>query len=185
MSPKGIPNKKPLSVNNPDVEVEEIKVQEEVKEDVKVDPEFGTVKKDYNEEDGEYRLNVIEDYYGGIDVTHLNKKDPRYQYRWLNSSPKNLAIKTGNVLVQKGGWQLCPRMHLIKNLGINEADISADGLYRRGSDLVLAFMPKELYAKKAELKQRRANEPMDAITKQIESGSASEGLQTAKQMGLR
>ena len=49
-----------------------------------------------NEDDGEYKINVIKDYYGAIDITFLNKKDPNYEYRWLNSRPEILSIKTSN-----------------------------------------------------------------------------------------
>ena len=45
---------------------------------------------DYNKDDGEYKINVIKDYHGGLDITHLNKQDPHFQYRWLNSNKANL-----------------------------------------------------------------------------------------------
>lgn len=137
-----------------------------------------SVINDYNKDDGEYKINVIKDYHGGLDLTHLNKKDPNFQYRWLNKDKANLAKKTHNILSAMGGWQLCGRTHLKKRLEIADADIAADGLYYRGSDLVLSFMPKDLYAEKKAMKQTRANEPLEVIAgkkKGVDFGSNKEG----------
>jgi hypothetical protein len=50
------------------------------------------------------------------------------------------------MLFNGGGWQLANREHLLR-IGIEEKFIAPDGLLRRG-DLILAFMPKELYEEK-------------------------------------
>ena len=150
-------------------------------EEKKVQPTPETSKSvinDYNKDDGEYKINVIKDYHGGLDVTHLNKKDPNFQYRWLNSNKANLAKKTHNILSAMGGWQLCGRTHLKTRLDIADADIGADGLYYRGSDLVLSFMPMELYKEKEAMKRTRANAPLEAIaskTKGVNFGANKEG----------
>ena len=180
---------------NPKKDTKEDKVKEAVAsmEKLKEAPVQETSKlgdKDYNKEDAEYKVSVIEDYYGAVDVLHLNREDPRYKYRWLNEKPENLTVKTSNVLADKGGWQLCPRKHLVDNLGIDSRKVSADGLYRAGSDLVLAFMPKELHQKKEEFKKRRSNERMSGVDQRLKKGDPSVerehgGLQTAKQLGLK
>lgn len=168
------------------------KSKDDINEEKEIQASYGNVeKRDFNNDDGEYKLNVIADYYGGIDITYLNKKDPNYEYHWLNSDQKNLSIKTSNVLVDRGGWQLCPRKHLVEKLKIAETEVSADGLLRRG-DLVLAFMPKDLYAKKQDFKKKKANERMSAIERRLKEGENTEhihhsmkGIQTAKQLGLK
>ena len=161
-------------------------VGQPTKEKEKIAPSGGSsVINDYNKDDGEYKINVIKDYHGGLDITHLNKKDPNFQYRWLNSNKANLAKKTHNILSAMGGWQLCGRTHLKEKLGIAEPDIGVDGLYYRGSDLVLAFMPIELYKEKEAMKQIGANAPVDAIHKKLKDGSPTEGIQTKSQLGLK
>ena len=144
----------------------------------------------------DYTATIVEDYDGKIDPFFLPKKDPNYAYRFLRADDKNLSLKTGNLLFQKGGWQICPRKHLEK-IGIKESFISKDklapdGMCRRG-DTVLAFMPKELFLKKEAYKEKEASAPVDAIERMIKKGDDSvrgvghkdmRGLQTQKQMGM-
>jgi hypothetical protein len=142
---------------------------------------------------GEYNVEIIRDYYGNVDPFYLSKKDPDYAYRFLRDEHKNLSIKTGNLLFQKGGWQICPREHLLK-LGLKESEISPDGMLRRG-DTILAFMPKKLYEEKNVYKREQANRPMDAIKRLIKEGDSSQGgkdihetmkgIQTAKDLGMK
>ncbi len=144
-------------------------------------------------EKSDYTLNIIEDYSGQIDVFHTNK-DPQYEYRFLRDEFKNMSMKTGNVLFQKGGWQVCDRKHLVR-LGYKGTDISPDG-YRRVGDTILAFMPKELFKKKEEAKRKKANAPIDAIKRRYKKGVSSQemggdgvhdsfkGFQTASQLGM-
>jgi len=145
-------------------------------------------------EKDEYTLEVIKDWYGKVDPFTLSNKDPKYEYRFLKDEFKNLSMKTGNMLFQKGGWQLVNRAHL-KKLGIADEYIAPDGLYRVG-DTVLARIPKELYAEKREYKQKQADAPMNMIKRTMKKGdNASEissgihesmkGLQTAKDLGMK
>lgn len=142
--------------------------------------------------DSEYNIEITRDYYGDVDPFYLSKKDPKYAYRFLRDDQKNLSIKTGNLLFQKGGWQLCQREHLLK-LGIKEREISPEGLLRRG-DTILAFMPKELYDEKEKYKVEKANAPIKQIKRHLKEGDSSiggkdihdtmKGIQTAKQLNM-
>lgn len=145
-----------------------------------------------NQEKDEYNLEVIVDYDGKVDPFFLEKKNPEYAYRFLRAEHKNISIKTSNMLMQKGGWQICPRDHLLK-IGIKERQISPDGFYRVG-DQVLSFMPKDIYDKKEEYKRKKANEPVDAIQRMIKKGDPQtggqdihetmKGIQTQKDLGM-
>lgn len=124
------------------------------------------------EKSGEYNVEIVRDFYGKIDPFYLTQKDPNYAYRFLRddikSGGKNISIKTSNLLFQKGGWQLCPKAHLLR-LGIKENELSADNLLRRG-DTVLAFMPKKLFEEKEAQKNKEANEVIDAIRRKVKEG---------------
>lgn len=141
--------------------------------------------------DSEYRIEVIKDFHGNVDPFYLPNKDPRYEYSFVRADDKNLSMKTGNMLFQGGGWQLCERNHLIR-IGIHERFIAADGLHRRG-DLVLAFIPKHLYQEKLADKARKAKSSQEAIDQRLKSGSAEgggihesmKGIQTQEQLGLK
>ena len=145
------------------------------------------------EKQGEYNVEIIRDYYGNVDPFYLSKKDPDYAYRFLRDEHKNLSIKTGNLLFQKGGWQICPREHLVR-LGLKDSDISADGMLRRG-DTILAFMPKKLHKEKDVYKQEQADAPMNAVKRMLEKGDPTvggeeihktmRGIETGKQLGMK
>lgn len=147
---------------------------------------------DKNTEKDEYKVEVIKDWYGRVDPFYLSKKDPKYTYRFLRAEDKNLSIKTGNLLFQKGGWQIVPREHLV-SIGIAERYIRADGVYRVG-DTVLARIPKDLYNEKLKYKDKRAKEPMEAVTRLIDKGDtrsggkeihdSMKGIQTKKDLGM-
>jgi hypothetical protein len=102
-------------------------------------------------------------------------------------------LKSSNLLYEKGGWQVCPKQHLLK-IGIPESKLSADGFYKMG-DTILAFMPKNLYQLKEVEKDKRANEPMKQIRKMLKDGDPSvggkdthetmKGLQTGTQLGMK
>ena len=158
--------------------------QDKPSQDEKIIPEKNTTS--------EYSLEIIRDYYGSVDPFYLTKKDPKYAYRFLRDEPKNITTKTGNLLFQKGGWQICPREHLLK-LGLKDKEISSDGLCRRG-DTILAFMPKELFNEKEKHKIEEANIPMKEIKRKIKQGDPNvggkdihdtmQGIQTQKQLGM-
>lgn len=141
--------------------------------------------------DSEYKIEVIKDYHGNVDVFYLPKKDPRYEYSFLRADDKNLSMKTGNMLFQGGGWQLCDKPHLLR-IGIEDRFISPDGLHRRG-DLVLAFIPKHLFAEKRADKAKKALALESAVDSRIAGGSSEgggihesmKGLQTQEQLGLK
>ena len=144
------------------------------------------------EKKSDYTLEINADFYGNVDPFYLSEQDPDYEYRFLRADDKNLSIKTGNLLYQKGGWQICGRDHL-KRLKIKDRFISPDGMYRIG-DTVLAFMPKELFAKKNEEKKRKADEPVKAIDRLLKKGDPTaggkeihdsmRGVQTQKELGM-
>ena len=144
------------------------------------------------EKNSEYGIEIIRDYYGNVDPFYLSKKDPNYAYRFLRDEQKNLSIKTGNLLFQKGGWQICPKEHLSK-LGIKDRELSPDGLLRRG-DCILAFMPMKLYEEKVKYKQERSKEPTKTIGRLLKKGDPNvggaemhesmKGIQTADQLGM-
>ena len=154
-------------------------VEKPKKQDLK--PEKTTEKK------GEYTVEIVRDFYGNVDPFYLTKKDPNYAYRFLRddmkSGGKNISIKTGNLLFQKGGWQLCPKEHLLR-LGIKERELSEDNFLRRG-DTVLAFMPYQLFLEKQAQKDKEAKETMDAIKRMADEGDPSKGLMTKKQLGMK
>ena len=121
---------------------------------------------------GEYNVEAVRDFYGNVDPFYLTKTDPTFAYRFLRDDPKNLTVKTGNLLYQKGGWQIVPRDHL-KRLGL-EKDIAPDGMLRRG-DQILAFMPKELYEDKLKYKDKEAKEPMKMVERMLKKGDPNTG----------
>lgn len=142
-------------------------------------------------ETGEYNLEIIRDYDGVVDPFYLSKKDPNYVYRFLRDEHKNLSLKTGNLLLQKGGWQITPRTHLMK-LGFKEKDISPDGMLRRG-DQILAFMPRKLWEEKESYKRKQAEIPMKGINRLLKKGDSSvgkelhhtmKGIQTKEDLGM-
>lgn len=145
--------------------------------------------------DGDYKITVIKDYDGKVDAFYLSKKDPKYEYRYLADNPENLSRKTGNMLFQGEGWQLCGREHLGR-IGIAKEFVSPDGFYRMG-DLILSFMPKELYKQKMAHKDEKAKEQNKSIERLLSEGDAGgsfgggaihesmKGIQTQKQLGIK
>ena len=171
------------------------KLQKEVrgKQDavLKEDPIEEILEKE-NVKTGEYNLEIIRDYYGNVDPFYLSKKDPNYAYRFLRDEHKNIALKTGNLLFQKGGWQIVPKEHLIK-LGLKRSDLSPDGILRRG-DQILAFMPMNLYNEKVKQKEKQSESAMKPINRMLKEGDSSiggkeihetmKGIQTKKALGM-
>lgn len=147
--------------------------------------------------EGDFWADVISDYDGKIDVLLLNNKDPEYEYRYLNKNEQNLAIKTSNLLFDRGGWRLCPREHLTDKKIVRPNQVGPDGFYHNGADLILAYMPKELYKKKMDFKNKQNRAPMDDVTRLIKDGDKSNkelfglghesqiGLQTQKQLKIK
>ena len=126
-----------------------------------------------NEFPDEYTLDVIADYDPSADIFRIPNKDPRYAYRFLRTEEKNISIKTGALLYQKGGWQITPKAHLLR-IGIKESFISADGSYRIGEH-VLAFMPKELFDKKEAAKTNKTKMRTKQIERLLKDGDPSIG----------
>lgn len=140
----------------------------------------------------EYTAQVIIDHDAAADPFVLTQKDPEFAYRFLLNTKESLSIKTGNLLAQKGGWQVCPRTHL-ERIGIKAEQIDSEGHYIQGSN-ILAFMPKELFAKKEEFKRKQASVPVDAVQRMIKKGDPNKGgqeihesmrgIQTQKALGM-
>ena len=172
-----------------------IKVQtEEVKRENPGDIKQPIIVSEVNsKDDKEYTVEIVRDFYGQVDPFYLSQKDPEYAYRFLRDDQKNISTKTHNLLFQKGGWQLCPKAHLLR-IGIKERELFADGLLRRG-DTVLAFMPKKLFEEKEQYKIKQANEPMKMIARKLKEGDSSvggkdihetmRGIETAEQLRMK
>jgi hypothetical protein len=192
--PRGIPNTK--VEENEEIKQEKASMQEkQVIDDskgevVEVQLPEGVISEAV--EDGEYKATIIRDYYGSVDVTYLNKTDPRFHYRFLRFDQKRLSIATGNLLFSGGGWQLCSREHLLR-MGIPDREIGVDGLLHRG-DLVLAFIPKALHEEKLKMKEEKAKAPIEGINRLLKDGDSSvggegmhpsmKGIQTASKLGM-
>lgn len=146
-------------------------------------------------EKGEYSARITTDYYGMVDPFYLSWKDPEFAYRWLRDDPANLAEKTGDILAQKGGWQICGRDHIERASRVADVNmkdkLSKDGHLRTGSH-ILAFMPKELYEKKMAYKKEQAGRKPKAVQRMLKHGDQAlagvghrdmKGIQTKEQFG--
>lgn len=143
----------------------------------------------FDEDDG-YNVEIVDDENAPTDVFQIPNPDPKYEYRGLYTKDENMSKRTNNMLHQGGGWQPCPREHLLK-LGYKLNDIGPDGLLHRG-DLVLARIPRELYQRKLEVKAKKAAAPMSAVMRMIKKGDPGraeinvhptmKGLQTKEQL---
>lgn len=116
--------------------------------------------------------SIITDEYGAVDTWFVEKKNPKYHYRFLKADDETLSVKTGNLLFHKGGWRLCDRAHCI-DIGIKERYLDPHGHYRKGQN-VLAFMPKELYEKKEAKKREKADAPMQTLKRRLEGGNPND-----------
>lgn len=187
-APKADEIKQPeLEVKEPEIKGEQAPATEPV---LKPTPP-GSLAVQVDEED-EYTVNIIKDYDGKIDVFHLNNADPKFQYRFLRIDDKNLVSKTGNVLFQKGGWQIVPKKHLEGVMKMKSRELAPDGTYRVG-DLVLARMPKDLYKEKLEYKKKQADGRTNTIQRMIKDGDpegesgihdSMKGIQTKKALKM-
>jgi len=178
--------------SEPSEKINEVKTSEVAPEKTPELKELPSLNVDTKDE---YNIEVIMDYDGKVDPFYLSKKDEEYEYRFIRADDKNLSIKTGNLLFQKGGWQIVPRDHLVK-LGIQERYYGKDGIYRVG-DTVLARMPKELWLKKRSYKRKQNQDKMTYIHERRDKGIPNDpeltgvghpnmkGLQTADDLGLK
>lgn len=132
----------------------------------------------------EYTLQVIADNGVNIDPTILPKKDPNFEYYFIRDDNKNIAKKTSALLYQMGGWQIVPKGHLVNKCGISEKMLAPDGSYRVG-ELILAFMPKKLYAKKKAEESRRTNERMQAVNRIVQEGTPDVGSPHPDMLGIQ
>src|SRR5258708_1477821 len=122
-----------------------------------------------NEFGDEYTMEVISDNEPGADIVRIPNKDPMFEYRFLKDSKENLSVKTSNLLYMKGGWQICPKSHLLR-IGIGESLLHPDGSYHVG-ELVLGFMPKVLFEKKQDEDRRRSNAAMAGVESLVNGNS--------------
>lgn len=156
----GRPKKILESIEN-EMGVGEVQISKEPPAKVKGSNEFGD----------EYTLEVLMDNEPGADILRVANKDPKFEYRFLRDTKENMSVKTSNLLYLKGGWQICPLKHL-ERIGIDKKLLHPDGSYRVG-ELILAFMPKELFVKKAAEDRRRADSAMAGIKRLVEEGDTS------------
>lgn len=154
---------------NPFKEDDLSKLPEEVKKEVDKKDE---IPSHLIQTKDEYSVEVIKDFDGKVDPFFIEKKDPNYAYRFLSATDKNLSIKTGNLLYQKGGWQIVPRDHLLNVLKLDKRFINKEGVYRVG-DTILARMPKKLHEEKAAYKKKMTDEKTNRIKRVMEEGDPS------------
>ncbi|MBU1308232.1 MAG: hypothetical protein KKE30_01705 [Gammaproteobacteria bacterium] len=136
----------------------------------------------------DYDVEVITDFDGMVDPFYLSQKDSKYEFRFLLDTPQNLKEKTSNLLYLKGGWKLCPGDYLIRQGIVRKEELSPDGFYRAGFN-ILAFMPKELFIKKRQHKDKQNKAPMDAVERLIRDGDRDnpelKGRGSSTQLGLQ
>ena len=147
-----------------------------------------------NEFEDDYKLKVIGDYHPASDIFRIPSPDPRYKYRWLNIESKNMSRKTSNLLFQQGGWQVLNNKSHAEKIGFTGNRIDSEGHVRIGNDHILAFMPTDLWEKKEDQKQKKANLPMEKINNLLTKGDPSvggkemhesmKGIQTQKQLRM-
>lgn len=160
--PRGIPNKKEETLKELDTQMDAGTVVIS-KEPVGV--------KGSNEFGDEYTMEVIADNEDGADIFRIPNKDPNFEYRFLKDTRENMSVKTSNLLLMKGGWQVCPIRHL-ERIGIKKDVLHPDGSYRVG-ELILAFMPKQLFVKKAAEDRRKSSSAMAGVKRLVEEGDTS------------
>jgi len=143
------------------LEVGEIKVSSKPQDVVQGSNEFGD----------EYTLDVISDNEPGADIFRIPNKDPKFEYRFLRDTKENMSVKTSNLLMLKGGWQVVPLKHL-ERIGLDKKLLHPDGSFRVG-ELILAFMPKELFQKKMARDRATSDEAMAGVKRLVEEGDTS------------
>lgn len=165
--PRGIPNKKKDILDQIDAEasgntqVGDIVISKQPPAKAQGSNEFGD----------EYTMEVLSDNEEASDIFRIPHKDPNFEYRFLSDRKENLSVKTSNLLLLKGGWQICPLKHL-ERIGIKKETLNPDGSYRVG-ELILAFMPKQLFEKKIAEDRRKSNLAMSGVKRLVEEGDTS------------
>lgn len=162
--PRGIPNKKEDMLKDihdqvASVETGSVFVSKQPPAKVEGSNEFGD----------EYTMEVISDNEPGADMFRIPNKDPEFEYRFLRDDDDNMSVKTSNLLLQKGGWQVCGMKHLLR-IGIDKKLLQPDGSYKVGK-MYLAFMPKKLFAKKAAKDKQVRDEAMAGVQRLVDGGS--------------
>ena len=113
-------------------------------------------------------------------------------FRWRRTLQTLSVPLTGNLLFQKGGWQIVPRDHLLNVLKLDKRFISKEGIYRVG-DTILARIPKKLHEEKQAYKKKMTDERTNRITNVMEKGDPSvgglghenmQGLQTKEKLKM-
>lgn len=166
--PRGIPNKRTEALKDIEKELNPVEVKTG---EVQISSNPPNKVEGSNELGDEYTLEVLSDNEPGADVLRIANKDPNFEYRFLRDEKSNLSVKTSNILLQKGGWQVVPRTHL-KRIKIDEKLYHPDGSYRVG-ELILAFMPKKLFEKKIAEDRRLASEATAGVKRLVEEGDSS------------
>lgn len=124
-----------------------------------------------NEFNNEYSIKTKMDF-GSVDISTIPNPDHRYEYRWIRTDELNMRTKTSNLPKEKGGWDTVKKPHALR-CGFKEGEIGADGLVHLGSDLVLAFMPKEIYAIKREHEKSNIRSRTDGIMNRAKQGDGT------------
>lgn len=125
-----------------------------------------------NEFGSDYTMQVISDNEPGADIFRIPNKDPNFEYRFLKDSKENMSVKTSNLLLMKGGWQVVPTRHLIETNKIDKNLLHPDGSYHVG-ELILAFMPKSYFVKKQAEDRKKSNAAMAGVKRLVEEGDTS------------
>lgn len=167
----GRPKKNKEILDTIEAEMNNVAVAEPKTGEVLVSKEPPAKVKGVNEFGEDYTMEVISDNEPGADIFRIPNKDPNFEYRFLRDTKENMSVKTSNLLLMKGGWQVVPSNHLLK-LGIKKELFHTDGSYRVG-ELVLAFMPKVLFVKKMAEDKRIRDAAMAGVDRLVTKGDTS------------
>ncbi len=164
--PRGIPKNK-QALQDIENEMQAVQATQDIKVgEIQISKVPSVKTQGSNEFGDEYTMEVISDNEPGADIFRIPNKDPMFEYRFLKDTKENMSVKTSNLLLLKGGWQVVPKSHLLR-IGINKDLLHPDGSFHVG-ELILAFMPKQLFQKKLAEDRRKSNAAMEGVQRLLD-----------------